>query len=539
MKKWDKWENTSSEQSQGGQGLIYKVKCLTGDYDGLYALKEEKNINRKNRFQREIEAVQKLRLHENIIRIVDKGLFSDNNKSYYVMELADCTLEEYLAYIAGEYTKIFDVFEQICEGLSHIHKNGIMHRDLKPQNILIKDHVIKISDFGLCLFVDNLRMTITSEAVGPRCYMAPELEDGRNLDVTFAADIYSLSKVLYYMLSDGKIFTREKYRDKIFNLAILKKDDRYKCFDKFFDKCMAVDPRVRIQTVKAALNEFRNTKAEFISHPLTTVQIKIKDNCIVQIPATSAEKLLFTPDELTEIAKMVLRENIDVDTSFIIYMSDKVTSRGLDEFIALYKLKRDSLSQAEKINIARNVILCNQDKRLYFFTSHGDRTIKDELEFLAFESNDKATLNAIALHSFMHLRRNVSFLKEMLLKLDELNNEAKGKLLHECVETQFDGKFDFFVNLLLKETEAPPQIKMLILTGFLTSAQEDNLDKFYEMLNSESCPVEMDIVAQALVLATVGNDNLLEQFDKDRITNEVFKRFLNKMLVLKKNDSER
>src|SRR5438477_546174 len=81
--------------------------------------------------------------------------------------------------------------------LEHIHAAGIIHRDLKPDNILLTGAEAKVADFGICLLVEEPRLTATSEAVGPRLYMAPELEDGRNLAVDARADIYSLAKILY------------------------------------------------------------------------------------------------------------------------------------------------------------------------------------------------------------------------------------------------------------------------------------------------------------------------------------------------------
>jgi serine/threonine protein kinase len=82
-----------------------------------------------------------------------------------------------------------------------------------------------VGDFGLCLLADQEeRLTEVNEPVGARWCMAPELEDGINLDVGKDADVYSLGKILYWLLSGGKIFSREKHRTSQYNLTRDRKD---------------------------------------------------------------------------------------------------------------------------------------------------------------------------------------------------------------------------------------------------------------------------------------------------------------------------
>ena len=92
---------------------------------------------------------------------------------------------------------------------------------MKPDNIFLrsKDESVAVGDFGIChLEGDGTRITITEEAVGPVYYMAPELEDGRIADISSKSDIYSLGNLLYWLLSGGKIFSREKHREKKWDL---------------------------------------------------------------------------------------------------------------------------------------------------------------------------------------------------------------------------------------------------------------------------------------------------------------------------------
>ena len=100
------------------------------------------------------------------------------------------------------------------------HGAKIVHRDIKPSNLLVRgDGSIAVGDFGLCLHLGaEDRFTLTEEAVGARNYMAPELEDGRRDDVTVAADVYSLGKILYFLFA-GRSFSREKHREPGYDLT--------------------------------------------------------------------------------------------------------------------------------------------------------------------------------------------------------------------------------------------------------------------------------------------------------------------------------
>ncbi|MFI5322988.1 MAG: protein kinase [Thermodesulfobacteriota bacterium] len=113
------------------------------------------------------------------------------------------------------------MFQQICEGVAYAHTKGVIHRDLKPDNIFLRTRKgpVVVGDFGICyLEQDGKRITLTDEAVGPRNFIAPELEDGRLELISTKCDVYSLGKILYWLLSGGKIFSREKHREPQFDL---------------------------------------------------------------------------------------------------------------------------------------------------------------------------------------------------------------------------------------------------------------------------------------------------------------------------------
>jgi serine/threonine protein kinase len=202
----DRWENVGS-LNEGGQGRIFLVQDRTGKETGELILKRLKNLNRIERFKKEIEASKKLD-HPNIARIID---YSFEKDPYFVSPFyPKGTLSSRSPFSVLEALNIFEI---ICAAVSYAHKEGVVHRDLKPENICFdSENQPVIIDFGLCYFIDEKekRLTTTTEQVGTRSYMAPELEGGRCKEIVPSMDYYSLGKILYFMMS-GKNVVREHF----------------------------------------------------------------------------------------------------------------------------------------------------------------------------------------------------------------------------------------------------------------------------------------------------------------------------------------
>ncbi len=239
---------------EGGQGWTYRVMRL-GDRDqGMYVLKRLKNPNRLARFQREIEALKKLQ-HPGILRIIE----TSQEGTIYIAEYCE---RGDLAKTDLSGKTLLDrlrLYREICDAVAAAHRANIIHRDLKPQNILIRaDSSIAVGDFGLCLDLSDLenRPTSSSEAVGPRHYIAPELEDGRNIDPKPSSDCYSLGKLLYFILS-GRSFARERHGDTEYELRKADSDPNLHFVYELLDKTIATFPSDRYQSaveLLAALN---------------------------------------------------------------------------------------------------------------------------------------------------------------------------------------------------------------------------------------------------------------------------------------------
>lgn len=213
----ERWEVLRSIGT-GGQSEVFLVADKKGEFQQPCALKRLKNPKRNNRFVAEIEACTRL-THSGLMPILDSYAFTEttgNEPRYLVMPFAedgDLTKREKL--YQNDLDAVVKVGLQLANSLNYCHENGIIHRDVKPENILFstRDHKPQISDFGICLIADFPRATEFNEVVGPRYFMAPEMEDGGRLDVTPSADIYSLGKVLYYMITGGTRLPREALRD--------------------------------------------------------------------------------------------------------------------------------------------------------------------------------------------------------------------------------------------------------------------------------------------------------------------------------------
>jgi serine/threonine protein kinase len=135
----------------------------------------------------------------------------------------------------------------VLDGLVATHKAGVFHRDVKPANILIReDGTPVIGDFGICFVAGGQHFTLSNEGVGSRNFIAPEMESGQhNLgDPSDRTDVYSLGKVIYWMLSGGKEFAREDFR----SLVDLLKEQRFVHVQRLLEQMVVRDPAKRIQS---------------------------------------------------------------------------------------------------------------------------------------------------------------------------------------------------------------------------------------------------------------------------------------------------
>jgi serine/threonine-protein kinase len=152
----------------------------------------------KARLEREARAVAKLN-HDGILQIFDYSS-EEAASSYIVTEFIEGqTLKQFLTNRKLPVPELAALIViEMGEALMHAHSLGIIHRDVKPENVMVrKDGMLKLMDFGVAQVVDLERMTVTGQILGSPAYMAPEVLDGRNLD--FRSDVFSVGVMLYQM----------------------------------------------------------------------------------------------------------------------------------------------------------------------------------------------------------------------------------------------------------------------------------------------------------------------------------------------------
>ena len=268
MKKIGKYEIISI-LGKGAMGIVYKA--LDPDIDRQVAIKtirfdlaSETTDNEEimQRFMREAQAAGRLS-HPNIITIFDVG--REKDLTYIVMQFIEGpSLQRLIAH--GEkfsIQEITKIMEQVCGALDYAHQHGIVHRDIKPGNILL-DNVRKpfICDFGVAR-VDTSTLTQSGTAVGTPSYMSPEQVMGKKVDKR--SDIFSLGCILYEFLTGRRPFEAESITTVIYkiineeppSLSEVKKG-LPAGFEKIIGKALAKDPNDRYQDCNQLAADLRN-----------------------------------------------------------------------------------------------------------------------------------------------------------------------------------------------------------------------------------------------------------------------------------------
>ncbi len=196
------------EVGSGGMSVVYKAKChVLNRFVAIKVLKMEFSDDRSfvNKFRIEAQSAAGLS-HPNIVNVFDVG--EENGFHYIVMELVEgITLKEYIQQNGRlPYPTAIDFITQICAGIEVAHEHNTIHRDIKPQNIIVsRNGTLKVTDFGIAKAATS--NTIASSAMGSVHYISPEQARGGYSDER--SDIYSLGITLYEMLTGRVPFEGE------------------------------------------------------------------------------------------------------------------------------------------------------------------------------------------------------------------------------------------------------------------------------------------------------------------------------------------
>ena len=194
-----------SKIGEGGMAEVYLANDIINKREvAIKIIKDSTSLDPLNiaRFQREARASAALR-HHNIIEIYDVDEY--RGKPYMVMEYVKGESLRELLKRRGTFTPVeaCDIIYQLACALAHAHEHGVIHRDVKPQNVMMKnDGEIKLGDFGIALVNDAPHLTQKDIILGSVHYMAPEVAQGKN--ATIQSDVYSLG-VTFFELLTGKL----------------------------------------------------------------------------------------------------------------------------------------------------------------------------------------------------------------------------------------------------------------------------------------------------------------------------------------------
>jgi serine/threonine protein kinase len=268
IENWKKLGRTFPKSGQGECQLVERATAPGGQRFVLKSMRPEQSRNpaRRARFEQEILALQHLR-NSHVLGIEDFGL--DARGGPY-MVTPYCSLGPLRPELLplGTIPETLRFFLCLCEGVAHAHDAGVVHRDLKPANIFLDDSQSGIvGDFGLCFLLDGSdphdeRITETQEVATARWFGAPEGRDGRLENVTAAADVYSLGKLLHWMLGRGKVFDRENHRAERNMLGRDVADRReHELVHELLDRMITFEPLERYQSAALVVEAVTNSIA--------------------------------------------------------------------------------------------------------------------------------------------------------------------------------------------------------------------------------------------------------------------------------------
>ena len=252
---------------QGGMGAVYRGRDPELDRPVAIKVMLHATPDFVQRFRREAQSIARL-AHANIVQVYDFGVDGDGNP-YFVMELIDGTPLDELVRTRGKLPplEVARMGKQAAAGLAAAHRAGIIHRDVKPSNLIVdaRGHV-KLVDFGIARMESGSQLTNAAALMGTPGYMAPEQAMGKKVDAR--ADIYALGMTLFEMCAGGPAFTADDpIALVVMNMQQPLPDLRQHAPDvpeelaSLIEMMAAKDPDARLQTCDAVVTALEDIEA--------------------------------------------------------------------------------------------------------------------------------------------------------------------------------------------------------------------------------------------------------------------------------------
>jgi len=298
----------------------------------------------KSRFMREAQSAAVLN-HPNIIHIYEVGQFHD--RPYFAMEyVPGDTLHRFAHDDPQSVEEVVEMMLQLCEGLAEAHSHGVVHRDIKADNIVVdKKGRPRILDFGLATVAGDAKLTKTGSTIGTIAYMSPEQVAGKQIDQR--SDLFSLGVVLYEMLAGRTPFKRDSEAATL--QAIVNDEpqplERYRSglpedLCKIVDKLLSKDPDLRYQSAEGVLPDLRPLRAGSSTKSTPVVLPRKRSPLpligLIGVLAVLVVAVIFwkpweteTPVDTVPMIAVLPFENLGApdDEYFADGMADEVTSR--------------------------------------------------------------------------------------------------------------------------------------------------------------------------------------------------------------------
>ena len=240
------------ELGEGAFGKVYKVSDKSGKVFAMKIINKDRDKNQT--FLKEITFGKEIGKHENVVEFID--YFEDKENGYIILEYVDgVDLKEKLNEM--EYDEIKNILFQSISGLQYIHSLGIIHRDIKPGNILVnKSGVCKITDYGGCIYYQK----DLTETFGTTDYLSPEVIRGKPYD--FSVDMWAMGVLTYTIITGGDTPFGSRTTLDTYNKILSASYEFPEKFPKegrdFVSQLLILDSSQRLTAEEALKNEFFN-----------------------------------------------------------------------------------------------------------------------------------------------------------------------------------------------------------------------------------------------------------------------------------------
>jgi len=450
------------ELGQGGMGRVYKVlDTRINEKIALKLIKPEIASDKKTieRFSNELKYARKI-AHRNVCKMYDLG--EDKDSHFITMEYVSGGDLKSFSKRSGQLTigKAIAITKQICEGLSEAHKLDLVHRDLKPNNIMIdKDGNVRIMDFGIARSLKTKSMTGQGVMIGTPEYMSPEQVEGKEVDQR--SDIYSLGIILYEMVTGELPFSG----DSAFSIGIKQKSESppdpkqfnpriTEDLNRIILKCLAKDKEQRFQSGADICTELirieeglpTTQKTSMGKKSLTskeiTVQLSVKK---LLLPAVGLIILILTGFLLWNL--LLKKEILPIDPAkpslAVLYFENSTGDNNFDHWRrGLASLLIADLQQSKYLNILSSDRLFSIAKDLDLLEAAGYTS--EDLKKVTARGRVSHILLGILTKAGTNFRINIT-----------LQQAVSGKIIGtETVEGTGEESFHTMVDALTKKVKA-------------------------------------------------------------------------------------